>query len=88
MSAAVSVVGEPDDEPTRALIARLAREIPIDAFCEVIAQAFRVGPGSGEQTIEMNFSDGVLRWARVHSGKIGRDALDKLRSVDAPPDEG
>lgn len=86
MSAAQLEPVDPD-AATRELLMRLARELPIDAFCELIAQLFGVR-APGEQTIEMHFSEGAFRWARVHSGKIGRDALDRLRTVEAHPSGG
>lgn len=62
----------------------------IDAFCELVAATFNLGPGTGEQVIEMCFHDGGFRWSRVHSGRIGRDQLDRLRTpgeVTHPSDD-
>jgi len=87
---ALRTVEQDRPEPAASLLARLAGELPIDAFCELVATMFSVGPGSGEQTVEMNFSDGVFRWARVHSGRIGRDQLEQRRGAQAahPANEG
>lgn len=58
---------------------QLARSLPINAFCELVAAMFAIGPDSGEQMVEMSFRAGEFQWARVHSGRIGRDRLDQLR---------
>lgn len=59
----------------------LARAISIDEFCELVAKMFAIGPDSGEQMVELSFRGGEFQWARVHSGRIGRDRLDQLRGA-------
>jgi hypothetical protein len=66
-------------EPSHDLIEEIKRKVSIDAFCELVAAMFAIGPGSGEQVVEMCFQDGGFRWSRVHSGRIGRDQLDRQR---------
>lgn len=58
---------------------QLARVLSIDEFCELVAKMFAIGPDSGEQMVEMSFRAGEFQWARVHSGRIGRDRLGQLR---------
>lgn len=69
------------------LIQEIRARVSIDAFCELAAAMFNLGPDTGEQVVEMCFHDGGFRWARVHSGRIGRDQLERLRSGGAPLDE-
>jgi hypothetical protein len=67
------------EDPTTALLLRLAADLTPAQFCELIAQRFHLGPGSGEQTIELRFEHGSFRWAKLHSGRIGLDDIDTVR---------
>lgn len=66
------------DDPTSALLLRLAADLTVDGFCELIAHRFHLGPGSGEQTIELRFEHGQFRWAKLHSGRLGLDDIDRI----------
>jgi hypothetical protein len=73
-----------EDDLPQELLDEIKRKVPIDAFCELVAAMFNLGTDSGEQVVEMCFHDGGFRWSRVHSGRIGRDQLDRLRNGHAP----
>lgn len=69
-----------EDDLSQELLDEIKRKVSIDAFCELVAAMFNLGADSGEQVVEMCFQDGAFRWSRVHSGRIGRDQLERLRN--------
>lgn len=70
-----------ETELSQELLDEIRRKVSIDAFCELVAAMFNLGPDSGEQVVEMCFNDGGYRWSRIHSGRIGRDQLERLRNT-------
>jgi hypothetical protein len=79
------------DDFSQELLDEIKQKVSIDAFCELVAAMFNLGPESGEQVVEMCFQDGGFRWSRVHSGRIGRDQLERLRNdrnaaMEGPPE--
>lgn len=52
-------------------------------FCELIARRFGIGPGTGEQTIEIRFENGRFAWAKIHSGRLGLDHLNRIGESSA-----
>lgn len=73
-----------EDDLSHEILEEIKRKVSIDAFCELVAAMFNLGADSGEQVVEMCFQDGGFRWSRVHSGRIGRDQLERLRHSRAP----
>lgn len=67
------------EELSEALIEEIKQRVSIDAFCQLVAAMFSLGPDSGERIVEMCFQDGGFRWSRIQTGRIGLDQLDRMR---------
>ena len=66
------------DEPTLALIRRLAQDVPITTLLEAWAERAGIGGSNSEVTLEVVFDpQGHVRRAIVHR-KLGADQLDQM----------
>lgn len=57
---------------------RLVRSLPIDAFFELMAEIFAIGPG--QQVLEVGWKDRRFQWSSIRSGRVGRDEIERRRS--------
>jgi hypothetical protein len=69
----------PDDPqpPVDPLQLRPLRELGPKEFFELVARRCGLGPGTGEQTVEIRFENGRFAWCKIHTGRLGLDHFDQ-----------